>query len=65
MSPVFWPSGKPNPKAENVGLQCRKCGCRHFVVARTVPLKNGSIRRYRYCRNCGKAMHTTERPDEE
>ena len=42
------------------GLECRKCGCRHFVVDNTRKL-NRMIIRYRRCRHCGRRMTTSER----
>lgn len=49
-----------SPAAEGCGLECRKCGCRHFLVDHTRKL-NRTIIRYRRCRNCGQRMTTTER----
>ena len=42
------------------GLECRKCGCRHFVVDHTRKV-NRMIIRYRRCRHCGQRMTTCER----
>lgn len=42
------------------GLECRKCGCRHFMVDHTRKI-NRMIIRYRRCRHCGKRMTTCER----
>jgi ribosomal protein L33 len=42
------------------GLECKKCGCNHFYVGRTVT-KGKKIYRYRYCRHCGKGITTEER----
>jgi hypothetical protein len=42
------------------GLECRKCGCRHFYVDNTRKV-NRMIIRYRRCRNCGQRMTTCER----
>ncbi len=39
--------------AEPVGLVCRRCGCRHFFVTHTEPIKDGAVRRRRVCRHCG------------
>ena len=41
------------------GIECRKCGCRHFETARTVRLP-GQIRRERVCRHCGHRVFTVE-----
>jgi hypothetical protein len=43
-----------------LGLECRKCGCRHFVVDHTRKI-SGMIVRYRRCRHCGQRMTTAER----
>jgi ribosomal protein L33 len=42
------------------GLECKRCGCNHFYVGRTVT-KGKKIYRYRYCRHCGKGITTEER----
>lgn len=47
-------------KNEQVGLECRNCGCRHLPVDRTRKIKNKIIR-YRHCRNCGRSKVTIER----
>jgi len=56
------------------GLRCPKCGCADFydesglpvgfVTTHTVPLV-GVIRRYKYCRNCGKRIRTKEVVEKE
>jgi len=46
--------------AKNTGLECRKCGCRHFDVVYTRP-KVGRIERRRECRNCKHRITTYER----
>ena len=51
---------KEAEKKEEVGLVCRKCGCRHFYVVSTRKVNNRVIR-YRRCRYCGKSMTTQER----
>lgn len=51
---------------DDLGIRCPSCGCRHCPkdptkVDRTVTLGvNQSIRRYRICRNCGRAFITKE-----
>ena len=50
---------KQDPAQEKRGLECRRCGCRHFCVVHTRE-RIGGIRRKRQCRNCGKAMWTME-----
>ena len=46
--------------AEQRGLECRACGCRHFEVLYTRP-RPGGIMRVRRCRHCGKRLMTRER----
>jgi len=43
------------------GLVCPRCGCRHFLVVYTRPLRSGRIQRRRECRHCGHRITTTER----
>jgi len=43
------------------GLECPKCGCRHFEVLYTRPMFGGRIQRRRQCRHCGRRMTTLER----
>jgi len=45
---------------KDVGLVCRRCGCRHFYVVYTEPKKDTIMRR-RECRNCQKRVSTYER----
>jgi hypothetical protein len=45
--------------AEQRGLECRACGCRHFEVLYTRP-RPGGIMRVRQCRHCGKRLMTRE-----
>ena len=42
------------------GLVCRKCGCRHLLTIRTVPVSGDRVRRDKRCRNCGHTFKTTE-----
>jgi len=51
-----WP-----PNAGAVGLECRRCGCRHFYVIYTRRGPGSSLVRRRECRNCGKRITTVER----
>lgn len=44
------------------GLECPKCGCRHFRVLYTRPGGKGNIRRRRECRHCGRRLTTVEKP---
>jgi len=59
VSPAIIP---PSGAAE--GLECKSCGCRHFLVVYTRPLPKGGIRRRRECRYCGRRITTHERPAE-
>ena len=49
-----------NKTQDKRGLECRRCGCRHFYVIYTRP-RDGCIVRLKECRNCGKRMTTWER----
>lgn len=51
---------KWTPVEGNLGLACRKCGCRHFYVIYTRPKKDGIMRR-KQCRHCGRRTVTWER----
>lgn len=44
------------------GIECPKCGCRHFETTHTEPLADGRIRRRKRCRHCGRKMVTFEAP---
>lgn len=54
-------------KKKQVGLECPECGCKDFrdeqgnpwVTTNTIPIL-GAIRRYKYCRYCGKKIRTKE-----
>jgi hypothetical protein len=67
MEPVpqrkVWPPLPDSPEAqgESRGLECRRCGCRHFFVDNTRKASRMIIR-YRRCRNCGQRVTTCERP---
>lgn len=41
------------------GLECPKCGCRHFYVIYTRRVR-GKIKRRRECRSCGRRVSTYE-----
>ena len=43
----------------SLGIECPKCGCRHFHVIYTRP-KPGAIVRLRECRHCGRRLLTRE-----
>lgn len=55
------PTDSPRP----VGIECRRCGCRHFHVVECVPLSNGMVRWRRACRHCGWRLVTLERPTKD
>ncbi len=61
-TPIDRPRIRLSTYASNpeVGLLCRKCGCRDFRTVYTRRIPNG-IRRSRQCRQCGKRIITTER----
>jgi hypothetical protein len=42
------------------GLECPKCGCRHFFVVYTDPQAKRIVRR-RECRHCGRRITTVEK----
>jgi len=46
--------------AEKRGLECSRCGCRHFRVLYTRRAIGGRILRRRECRHCGRRMTTYE-----
>lgn len=45
---------------EGRGLECPRCGCRHFYVIYTRPTRDG-LRRRRECRHCGRMVTTIEK----
>lgn len=47
--------------SEQRGIQCRRCGCRHFHVLYTRAKPGGTIQRRRECRHCGTRITTWER----
>lgn len=50
---------------ESAGLECIKCGCRHFLTIRTIPRDKRIVRR-KECRYCGWRTNTVEIiPDDE
>lgn len=59
MTAVVESTAKIKPTT-SCGLECRKCGCRHFLVDHTRKV-NHMIIRYRRCRHCGTRMTTCER----
>lgn len=49
-----------NKDRPQVGLECPKCGCRHFYVIYTRPRADHILRR-KECRHCGWRVLTRER----
>lgn len=47
--------------AKGGGLECPRCGCRHFKVVYTRPGGEGAIQRRRECRHCGWRCTTREK----
>jgi transcriptional regulator NrdR family protein len=45
---------------EPAGIRCRGCGCQDLRVTKVMRVRDGMIRRYRECRNCGRTMTTHE-----
>ncbi len=56
--PAPEPAAKP---AKPVGIECRKCGCRHWFVL-WKRAKPGYAWRRLECRHCGHRITTQERP---
>ena len=54
------PEDDPAEHPEPRGIECRRCGCRHFFVRYTRPTIMGRILRRRECRNCGARVTTYE-----
>ena len=50
-----------NKTQENMGLECRQCGCKHFRVLYTRSAWGGRIKRRRECRHCGRRITTWEK----
>jgi len=42
------------------GLECPKCGCGHFAVIYTRPVRDNRLMRRRECRHCGRRITTYE-----
>lgn len=53
---------KWDPADQKRGLECRHCGCQHFRVVYTRPIRGGRLVRRRECRHCGKRLMTWEQP---
>lgn len=53
---------RPNEqKADELGIECPECGCRHFSVLRTRPASKNRLMRRRECRHCGRRITTYEK----
>jgi hypothetical protein len=48
------------PRADQHGLTCLQCGCRHFEVLYTRRALGGKLIRRRACRHCGRRLTTSE-----
>lgn len=46
--------------ADQHGLICPHCGCRHFQVLYTRRAMGGKLLRRRACRHCGRRITTSE-----
>jgi len=46
--------------ADQRGLVCRHCGCKHVGIIYTRPAWGGRIQRRRECRHCGKRLTAWE-----
>jgi predicted nucleic acid-binding Zn-ribbon protein len=55
-----WPSEFIKKGADKIGIACPKCGCKDLRVTNSLPSANGSRRRRRVCRNCGRVFYTNE-----
>jgi len=55
------PVSRETGQTDKRGLECPKCGCRHFRVLHTRSVTPSRIRRRRECRNCGRRVTTYER----
>ena len=47
--------------AGDLGIACRKCGCRDLRVYYTRPAGQSQIKRVKLCRHCGTRVVTYER----
>jgi DNA-directed RNA polymerase subunit RPC12/RpoP len=55
------PIPQTTPSADQRGLVCRHCGCKHFYVVYTRPAGGGKLVRRRECRHCGRRVTTWEK----
>lgn len=54
--------GKPDHDTDKQqqGIECPKCGCRHFYTTHTIRTAN-HVKRRKECRHCGRIVFTNER----
>lgn len=52
-------NGSAKKTSEPRGIECPRCGCRHFYVVYTRPRADKIVRR-KECRHCGKRITTHE-----
>jgi len=62
--PENLPAITPAAQERRRGLECPRCGCRHFHVLYTRAAIGGRILRRRECRHCGRRLTTYEKGDE-
>jgi len=58
------PAAVPTLQGGKRGLECPRCGCRHFHVLYTRAAMGGRILRRRECRHCGRRLTTYEKGNE-
>ncbi len=51
-----------NAPEKKLGLECSRCGCRHFYVIYTRPASRERVMRRRECRHCRRRITTYEQP---
>lgn len=54
------PTAPIQSHADQRGLVCPQCGCRHFEVLYTRRAHGGKLIRRRACRHCGRRITTSE-----
>jgi hypothetical protein len=54
------PTAPIQSHADQHGLICPQCGCRHFEVLYTRRALGGKLIRRRACRHCGRRITTSE-----
>lgn len=50
---------QPSKTSTQKGIECPRCGCRHFYVIYTRP-RDGKIVRRKECRHCQRRVTTSE-----